>query len=138
MIDTLQCRVCKMYQSVLWLAICDLAVTCTLYMYRYVAINTQLFLEKNRIALLYTCWYIFILAAFEDTKISMEESIYKHQISGKIFDNSDHTGKFPCSEDFIQQSSETICRSVNGVGNGHAERVGEMFKAEESEDNICD
>lgn len=42
-----------------------------------------------------------------------------------------------CSEDFIQQSSETICRSVNGVGNGHAERVGEMFKAEESED-ICD
>ena len=82
MIDTLQCRVCKMYQSVLWLAICDLATvtcTCTLYMYRYVAINTQLFLEKNRIALLYTCdWYIFILAAFEDTKISMEESIYKH------------------------------------------------------------
>lgn len=107
-------------------------------MYRYVAINTQLFLEKNRIALLYTCWYIFILAAFEDTKISMEESIYKHQISGKIFDNSDHTGKFPCSEDFIQQRSETICWSVNGVGNGHAERVGEMFKAEESEDNICD
>lgn len=57
---------------------------------------------------------------------------------GKIFDNSDHTGKIPCSEDFIQQSSETInCWSVNGVGNGHAERVGEMFKAEESED-ICD
>lgn len=48
-------------------------------MYRYVAINTQLFLEKNKITLLYTCdWYIFILAAFEDTKISMEESIYKH------------------------------------------------------------
>ena len=45
--DTLQCRVCKMYQSVLWLAICDLAVACTLYMYLYVAINTQLFLEKN-------------------------------------------------------------------------------------------
>ena len=45
--DTLQCRVCKMYQSVLWLAICDLAVACTLCMYLYVAINTQLFLEKK-------------------------------------------------------------------------------------------